>query len=232
VSSVELDIVYTDNHLLVVAKPAGLVVQGVAGGRPSLIELARAYLKNRFDKPGNAYVGVVSRLDAPVTGVVVLARTSKAAARLGDQFASGTVDKEYVALLATRPKIAEADCVDWLAKDERAGRVAVCADDTPGAKRAELRYETLGAVGEHTAIRVHLLTGRKHQIRAQLASRGYPIVGDRKYGSRQAFAEGIALHAERLALDHPTTKERLEFRVEVPSYWPKLTGPGRFSRFG
>lgn len=217
----DIDIIHIDNHLLVVNKPAPLTTQGAAEGEDSLVARARAYLKREFDKPGNVYVGVVSRLDAFVTGVVVLARTSKAADRLTKQFADGTAYKRYRALVAAPPSPAKSDCIDWLRKDEATHRVVVCNENATGAKRAELRYAVLGTHEGMTALDIELLTGRKHQIRVQLAHRGYPIVGDRKYGSRREFPQGIALHATQLSIEHPVTKKPMSFTAPLPKYWPR-----------
>jgi 23S rRNA pseudouridine1911/1915/1917 synthase len=216
----ELDILHIDNHLLVVNKPALLTTQGAAEGEDSLVVRARAYLKREFDKPGNVYIGVVSRLDSFVSGVVVLARTSKAADRLTKQFSSGSVRKIYRALVASPPSPSEDDCVDLLAKDDAARRMIVCGDENSAGKRAVLRYTTVGAVGGLTALDIDLVTGRKHQIRVQLAHRGYPIVGDRKYGSGRKFVRGIALHAAELEIEHPITKESMVFVATRPEYWP------------
>jgi len=219
---IDLDVLYADNHLLVVNKPAMLATQGAAEGEDSLVVRARAYLKHEFDKPGNVYVGVVSRLDAFVSGVVVLARTSKCADRLSKQFAGGVTSKQYTALVAAPPSPSECRCVDWLRKDDRNRRVVVCEASSPGAKRAELHYRIAGESNDATALDIELLTGRKHQIRAQLAHRSYPIVGDRKYGSRRRFPSGIALHASRLTIEHPITKNEMVFSAPLPDYWPAI----------
>lgn len=217
----ELDILHIDNHLLVVNKPALLATQGAAEGEDSLVVRARAYLKREFNKPGNVYIGVVSRLDSFVSGVVVLARTSKAADRLTKQFSSGSVRKRYRALVASPPSPSAAECVDLLAKDDTAQRMIVCGNENDAGKRAVLRYTTVGAVGGFTALDIELVTGRKHQIRVQLAHRGYPIVGDRKYGSRRKFVRGIALHAAELEIEHPVSSARRRFSAPVPNYWPR-----------
>lgn len=213
-----MKIIYEDNHLLVVVKPPGLVTQGADAGEPSLITEAKAYLKRKYQKPGNVYLGVVSRLDAPVSGVVVLARTSKAADRLTKLFRERDVSKSYWAIVAGTPP-REGELRDWLIKDERVQRVVVTKPQTPGAKEAVLHYRTLGTVSGGTWLEVQLVTGRKHQIRVQLASRGWPILGDHKYGSRAEFASGIALHAREVEIEHPTTKERLTFTADLPSGW-------------
>ena len=214
------DVLYEDNHLLVIDKPAPLPTQGAAEGEDSVAVRARAYLKEKYDKPGNVYVGIVSRLDSFVTGVLVLARTSKAAGRLSEQFASGKVEKKYVALLAACPDPRAAECEDWLRKDDRLRRVVLAERGQRDAKRAVLRYEVTETCEDYTTIAVDLLTGRKHQIRAQLAGRGYPIIGDRKYGSRRSVPRGIALHCASTKIVHPKSKETLTFAAEPPGYWP------------
>jgi 23S rRNA pseudouridine1911/1915/1917 synthase len=214
-----LHVLYEDNHLLVVAKPAGLPTMGVAPGKPSLLEQARQYVKQRYQKPGNVYLGVMSRLDAPVTGVVLLARTSKAARRLTEQFRTHAVRKTYWAVVEGDVTPAAAECVDWLSHDERHRRMHVVGPSFPGAQEARMAYRRLKPLGDLWLLELDLLTGRKHQIRLQLASRGWPVVGDRKYGSRRPFPGGIALHARNLSIRHPTTEGLLEFQAPVPATW-------------
>jgi 23S rRNA pseudouridine1911/1915/1917 synthase len=222
-----LEVLYEDNHLLVVHKPAGLATQGVAEGTASVLTRAKAYLKQKYDKPGNVYVGVVSRLDSTVSGLLVLARTSKAADRLTKQFQSGEVEKVYWALVERPPAPAEGELSHWLLKNDRERRMVVVPPRTRGSQHARLSYRTLANERLGTLIEVQLQTGRKHQIRLQLATIHCPIVGDRKYGSRQPFAAGaIALHCVRLAFDHPTTKQRLEFNSPPPKAWD-LQASGR-----
>ncbi len=210
---------YEDNHLLVVNKPAGLATIGVGEDEPSLAKLAKAYIKRRYDKPGNVYLGVMSRLDAVVSGVVVLARTSKAAARLTEQFRSRDVSKTYWAIVAGRVEPAAGECVDWMAKDEGRGRMIIVRGGTPGAHEARLNYRLLQSLPQGNLLEVELLTGRKHQIRVQLAARGLPIIGDKKYGSHERFAAGIALHARRLAVRHPIRDAVLTFLAPLPRTW-------------
>jgi 23S rRNA pseudouridine1911/1915/1917 synthase len=167
-------------------------------------------------------LGVVSRLDAPVTGVVVLARTSKAAARLTDQFRRGEVEKVYWALVEGVVGRAEERCVDWLRKDDRQAKMVVTHAGHSGAEEATLTYRTLRVLPQATLLEVHLETGRKHQIRVQLADRGHPILGDRKYGSRRPFPKGIALHAKQLGFVHPVRKTPLQFSAPLPPYWRTL----------
>lgn len=210
-----LDVLYEDNHLLVLNKPVGICTQGAAAGRPSLLMLAKEYIKAKYHKPGNVYLGAVSRLDAPVSGVVVFARTSKAAARLAEQFRQRTVEKTYWAIVTGKPA-PRATCDDWLVQDEPRRRMRVGDERTAGAQRARLNFRRLKRLGQAWLLEVTLETGRKHQIRAQLAARGLPIVGDRKYGSRELLARGIALHGRMLKLSHPTRAETIVFVADPP----------------
>jgi 23S rRNA pseudouridine1911/1915/1917 synthase len=217
-----LNVLYEDNHLLAVVKPAGLPTMGVAADKPSLLEVARQYIKERYQKPGNVYLGVVSRLDAPVTGVVLFARTSKAAARLTEQFRTRTVEKTYWAVVEGAIQPAEADCLDWLVHDDRHRRMHVTAAGTAGSQEARLHYRRLAARAGLSLVEVDLQTGRKHQIRLQLAHRGWPVLGDYKYGSRRKFPAGIALHARRLVVAHPVKGEPLELLAPPPDAWRRL----------
>lgn len=216
-----LHILYEDNHLLAVSKPAGLPTMGVAADQPSLLALAKQYIKRKYQKPGNVYLGAMSRLDAPVTGIVLFARTSKAAARLTEQFRSRAVDKAYWAIVSGEPP-AEATCVDWLIKDERHRKMHIAAPRAPGAQEARLSYRRLVQLPRHWVLEIALETGRKHQIRLQLAERGFPVVGDRKYGSQAAFPEGIALHSRRLGFTHPTLGTPVELTAQPPKSWAKF----------
>jgi len=214
-----LRVVYEDNHLLIVNKPAGLPTMGVAPDRPSLLEVAREYLREKYRKPGNVYLGAVSRLDAPVSGLVVFARTSKAAARLSAQFRDREVDKIYLAIVSGRLPPSQAILENWVDKDERHRRMHIREQGGGSAQVARLSYRRLDLVEGRSLVEVRLETGRKHQIRLQLAHAGYPIVGDRKYGSREPFPVGIALHSWTLAVEHPTLRTLVELTVEPPAAW-------------
>lgn len=216
-----LRVLYEDNHLLAIDKPAMLPTMGAEEGKPSLITIAREYVKAKYKKPGNVYLGVVSRLDAPVTGVVLLARTSKAAARLTEQFRSREVEKVYWAIVEGVADPPQGELIDWLRKNESARRVQVVSKNAPGAQEARLRYRTLGAAAGGSLLEIRLETGRKHQIRVQLAHRGLPVRGDRKYGAELSFASGIALHARSLELIHPVRKSPLRLEAPLPVSWRK-----------
>jgi len=215
-----LKILYEDNHLLVVEKPAGLATQGVAEGTPSVVTRAKAYLRQKYKKPGNVYLGVVSRLDAFVSGVLVLARTSKAATRLTEQFRTRDVQKVYQAIVEQPPEVPAGELSHWLLKNDKERLIEAVPPRTKNAQHARLSYRTLGKHRRGTLVEVELHTGRKHQIRVQLAQIGCPVVGDRKYGSRQPFADQtIALHAVRLTLEHPTSKKQVTIESPLPKSW-------------
>jgi 23S rRNA pseudouridine1911/1915/1917 synthase len=221
----QLQILYEDNHLLAINKPADLPTMGAASGRPSMIEAARDDLKRRYHKPGNVYLGVVSRLDAPVTGVVVLARTSKAAARLSQAFRERHVEKHYWALVPSGQVGPDRLVRHYLHKSEVRRRMLVCRPEHPDAQLAELRLRRRGELHGQTWLEIELLTGRKHQIRVQLEAIGLPVIGDRRYGSRQSFVRGIALHSRSLRFVHPVRGTPLEIVAPLPSYWPTLPRP-------
>jgi 23S rRNA pseudouridine1911/1915/1917 synthase len=213
-----LDILYEDNHLLALNKPNGLATQGAEAGRPSLLALAKEYIKQKYGKPGNVYLGTVSRLDAAVSGVVIFARTSKAAARLAEQFRNRTVRKVYWAVVTGSAAPSET-CENWLVRDDARRLVRLADAKTAGAQHARLTYCRKQRLRRGWLLEVTLETGRKHQIRAQLAARDLPIFGDRKYGSREPFAEGIALHSRLLELTHPTRSETIRLLADVPATW-------------
>jgi 23S rRNA pseudouridine1911/1915/1917 synthase len=219
-----LDVLFEDNHLLVLNKPAGLATMGVGEDEPSLVNEAKQYIKAKYQKPGNVYLGVVSRLDSLASGAVVLARTSKAAARLTELFRSRAVAKTYWAVTGGQIVPATGSLVDWVLKNETQQRMTVVEASRRGAQEARLSYRTLSQLRVGSLIEVDLETGRKHQIRLQLAERGFPIFGDRKYGSPVAFCHGraIALHSRRLAFKHPVRHEELEFEVPPPQAWREL----------
>jgi len=217
-----LRILYEDNHLLAIDKPASLPTMGAPADRICLVDLAKQYLKEKYDKPGNVFLGVVSRLDAPVTGIVLFARTSKAANRLCDQFRNRSVQKRYWALVNARLDPLQGTLHHWLKRHERHRKVLVSRPDANEAQEALLNYRTLRGIGQHRSlIEIELLTGRKHQIRVQLSAIDCPILGDRKYGSQIKFPEGIALHSRSLQVQHPVQQRSILIEAPVPTYWPR-----------
>lgn len=214
-----LEVIYEDNHLLAVNKPAMLATMGVEADRPSLLEQARDYIRRKYSKPGNVYLGVVSRLDGPVTGLVLLAKTSKAAARLNESFRSREVRKSYLAVVEGAPAPPAAVLEHYLRKDERHRKVHVTNPQAADAQLARLAYATLATDARHAMLRVELETGRKHQIRVQLAKIGCPVLGDLKYGGRDAFSPGIALHSWRLEIEHPVRRDPLALEAAPPPAW-------------
>jgi len=219
-----MDILYEDNHVIALVKPPGLATMGLPDGAETLFTQTKAYIKEKYAKPGEVYLGVVSRLDVPVSGVVLFARTSKAAARLNEQFREHTIEKIYAALVEGAITPAEDECVDYLYESNRHRKIM----RTPSAdgKECKLRYRKLRQVGRCSLIEIQLITGRKHQIRVQLSGRGFPILGDSKYGATMPFPGGtalggIALHAWKLTFSHPTTKERVELTAPLPSAFMK-----------
>ena len=217
-----LTVLYEDNHLLVINKSAGLVTMGSPAGETSAVGLAAEYLKRKYAKPGNVFVGVVSRLDRLVSGVLVFARTSKAASRLSQQFRDRSTEKRYVAWVEGAWNLPDwTELSDWMSKNEAAQRMVLSTPQAADAQQATLRVRTLRGSAQRSLVEIELLTGRKHQIRLQLSERGHAILGDRKYGSSIRFPQGIALHSQRLVIKHPTRDERLTFEAPLPDYWPE-----------
>ena len=217
------DILYEDNHCLAVSKPARLLTVADETGDPNLLDLARDYLKQKYRKPGNVFLGLVHRLDRPASGVVLFARTSKAAARLSDQFRRRSVTKVYQALVAGRVEPASGRLEDWLLKNPQTNEVSVVAPHTPEAKAAALRYRVLACAAAGTRLEIELETGRSHQVRVQLASRGWPIQGDAKYGSTCKLGGAIALHAASLTFEHPTKHEAITLTAAPPAFWGEIS---------
>jgi 23S rRNA pseudouridine1911/1915/1917 synthase len=229
---IEPDVLYEDNHCLAVQKPAGLLSQGDRTGEPSIVDVASHYLKTRYAKAGNVYVGLLHRLDRPASGVMLLAKTSKAAARLSEQFREGRIAKLYWAIVEGTPREESGSWTDVVTKDTRANRAAAHGNRELAGKEATVEFRILERWQSRSKVELKPRSGRSHQLRVQLASRGIPILGDIKYGSkvRLRALDGrlrIALHAREITFMHPTRCEPITIIAPVPADWPgPVTSPG------
>lgn len=217
-----LRVLYEDNHCLALDKPAGVLTTHFQGTEETLDRQAKAYLKQKYRKPGNVFLGVVHRLDRPVSGVMLFARTSKAAARLSEQFRQRTVEKIYWAIVEGTLSPVTGRFEDWLRKDETTRRVLIVDDSAVRAQAATLDYRTVRIGRDLSLVELRPRTGRSHQLRIQLAHRGCPIYGDRKYGSKRRLAEAIALHARCLTFRHPVREEAIRVTADPPSSWNRF----------
>ncbi len=220
-----MEVIYCDNHIVVVNKAPGEIVQGDKTGDRPLVEDVKAWIKETYAKPGNVFCGVVHRLDRPVRGLVVFARTSKGLARMNELFRDGGVDKRYWAITRNRPPKDEDELTGWITSNERNNKSYVSTEPKPGAKEARLRYKVIGQSDRYYLLEVQLLTGRKHQIRAQLASIGCPIKGDLKYGDKRSNPDGsISLIAKHIEFTQPISKQRVSLDAPVPddTLWQAL----------
>jgi 23S rRNA pseudouridine1911/1915/1917 synthase len=214
-----LDILYEDNHCIAVAKPSGFVSTHYDGKEETLDRAVKQYLKEKYRKPGNVFLGIVQRLDRPVSGVLLFARTTKGASRLARQFREGTVEKIYWAVVDGEVGPIAGTLEDWLRKDKETRRVEVVEPREKGARQALLHYQRLATHGGLTLLELRPQTGRTHQLRVQLAHHGQPIYGDAKYGSLHTFNRAVALHARSLTFLHPIRYEPLAVTAEVPREW-------------
>lgn len=214
----KLNVLYEDNHLIVVEKKPNVLSQSDVTGDMDLLTMVKSYVKKKYDKPGNVYIGLVHRLDRPVGGVMVFARTSKAAKRLNEQIKNHDFNKTYVAVLDGILKKEKDELVNYLYKDSKTGISKVVDKHFTGGKLSKLNYEVMGYYKNNTIVKVKLITGRHHQIRLQFKALGYPLYGDQLYGKENN--EQIRLYAYLLAFNHPVTKERLCFKL-LPK-WEEL----------
>ena len=213
-----MQVLYEDNHIIIVNKESGEIVQGDKTGDVPLSDIVKQYIKETHAKPGAVFLGVVHRLDRPVSGVVVFAKTSKALTRLNNMFRDGEIHKTYWALCSNRPEKIEGELDNWLVRNEKQNRSYVYDKEKPNAKRARLHYQVIGATDRYTLIEVHLMTGRHHQIRSQLAHIGCPIKGDLKYGAKRSNPDGsISLLARRVEFIHPVSKEKIIVEAPLPN---------------
>lgn len=213
-----MKILYEDNHIIIANKDAGEITQGDKTGDITLPDMIKEYLRKKYNKPGNVFLGVVHRLDRPVSGVVLFARTSKALSRLGPIFAGHEhVEKIYWAIVTQPPKQEQGTLTHWLTRDERANKAKAYDHEVPNSKKAILDYKLIGRSDRYFLLEVHLHTGRHHQIRCQLAKIGCTIRGDLKYGAPRSNPDGsISLHARRLVITHPVTRKSIDVTAPVP----------------
>ena len=210
-------VVYEDNHVIIVHKESGEIVQGDKTGDKPLSETVKDYIRDKYHKPGNVFLGVVHRLDRPVAGLVVFARTSKALSRLNDMFRNGEVHKTYWAITRNKPAEDEGTLVNWIVRNEKQNKSYVYDKEVPGAKRAELKYSVIAHTENYHLLEVHLLTGRHHQIRCQLAHMGCAIKGDLKYGAPRSNPDGsISLLSREVAFIHPVSKKEIKAESLIP----------------
>ncbi|MFO7685579.1 MAG: RNA pseudouridine synthase [Desulfobacterales bacterium] len=210
---------FEDNHLLALFKPAGLLAQGDHSGAACLLELAKRWLKDRYAKPGRVFLGLVHRLDRPVAGVMLFARTSKAAARLSAQFRSQTIQKTYLAVVEGTPLKPNGTLCDHIARQGPAGRIL--SEPTERSREARLQYRLIGSTGDRSLLQVALQTGRRHQIRLQLSHAGHAIIGDVRYGAAGPLQDRqIALLAREVTVTHPVRKTLLRLVCPLPTGWP------------
>lgn len=221
-----MTVVYEDNHIIIVNKTASEIVQGDKTGDVPLSETVKQYLKEKYHKPGNVFIGVTHRLDRPVSGLVVFAKTSKALSRLNEMFKNSEVKKTYWAIVKQTPAETEGELVNYLVRNEKQNKSYAYDIEKPGSKKAILHYRLIARSDNYCLLEVDLKTGRHHQIRCQLAKMGCPIKGDLKYGFPRSNPDGsICLHARRVRFVHPVSKEQIDVVAPVPSdnLWRSLT---------
>lgn len=221
-----MKVVYEDNHIIIVSKESGEIVQGDKTGDVPLSETVKQYIKDKYQKPGAVFLGVTHRLDRPVSGLVVFARTSKALTRLNNMFRNGDVHKTYWAIVQNPPQSQEGTLRHWLVRNERQNKSYAHDHAVPNSKEAVLKYRLVGQTERYWLLEVNLLTGRHHQIRCQLAAMGSPIKGDLKYGARRSNPDGsISLLARRIEFVHPVSKESIVVESPLPAdrLWQSIT---------
>ena len=220
-----MNVLYEDNHIIIVNKASGEIVQGDKTCDTPLVETVRAYIKEKYNKPGNVFCGLTHRLDRPVSGVVIFAKTSKALERINNMLQKHEIKKTYWAIVKNTPKQAEGTLVNYLVRNEKQNKSYAYNTEKPNSKRAELNYKVIGKSDNYTLLEVNLITGRHHQIRCQLAAMGCPIKGDLKYGFARSNPDGsISLHARSVEFTHPVSKELIHVDAPTPvdNLWKAL----------
>ena len=220
-----MNVLYEDNHIIIVNKASGEIVQGDKTGDTPLVETVRAYIKDKYNKPGNVFCGLTHRLDRPVSGVVIFAKTSKALERINNMLQKHEIKKTYWAIVKNTPKQASGTLVNYLVRNEKQNKSYAYNTEKPNSKRAELNYQIIGQSDRYTLLEVNLITGRHHQIRCQLAAMGCPIKGDLKYGFDRSNPDGsISLHARSVEFTHPVSKELIHVEAPTPvdNLWKAL----------
>ena len=212
-----MQILYEDNHIIVVSKTSGEIVQGDKTGDKTLCDSVKEYIKEKYSKPGNVFLGIAHRLDRPVSGIVIFAKTSKALSRLNNMFRDGEVHKLYWAITQNMPQKEEDTLTHWIVRNEKQNKSYAYDREKPGSKKAMLHYKVISSTDNYTLLAVNLMTGRHHQIRCQLSAIGCPIKGDLKYGSRRSNNDGsISLHARKVEFVHPVSKQPMCIEAPVP----------------
>ena len=212
-----MQILYEDNHIIVVSKTSGEIVQGDKTGDKTLCDSVKEYIKEKYEKPGNVFLGIAHRLDRPVSGIVIFAKTSKALSRLNNMFRDGEVHKLYWAITQNMPQKEEDTLTHWIVRNEKQNKSYAYDREKPGSKKAMLHYKVISSTDNYTLLAVNLMTGRHHQIRCQLSAIGCPIKGDLKYGSRRSNNDGsISLHARKVEFVHPVSKQPMCIEAPVP----------------
>ena len=218
-----MEIIYEDNHIIIINKAPGEIVQGDKTGDTPLSELIKKYLKEKYNKPGNVFCGVVHRIDRPVGGLVIFAKTSKALERLNKMLREGEIHKTYWAVVEGHPAEEKTTLTNFIKNDGRINKSFIVDASDPEGKESILKYETLSKGERYSLLRINLLTGRKHQIRAQLSYIGHPIKGDLKYGARRSNPNGgISLLAKEIEFVHPVSKEKIKVEAPIPTEFQKI----------
>lgn len=212
-----MNVIYEDNHIILVNKACSEIVQGDKTGDTPLSETVKQYIKEKYHKPGNVFLGVTHRLDRPVSGLVLFARTSKALSRLNEMFKTKEIKKTYWAIVKNQPPAPAGELVHWLVRNEKQNKSYAYDREVKDSKKAILDYKVIGRSEHYYLLEINLQTGRHHQIRCQLAKMGCPIKGDLKYGAQRSNPDGsICLHARRIEFVHPVSKEKMSFEAPVP----------------